>query len=228
MFCKWCGGNLASSDTKCKRCGREVSALSDCGGFYDLVPNAKNNVEVRQVPLAMPEIQETKKQSPSGIIALIVSCLVIVFLLAGIVFIGIKLFKENRKVAELTEIQESVLAEQDEVTDIVIKLENSGQYVIYDANYALFKDSDNIKWQFHLGKNFLWLDLPENEITADPENACFIISETWLKETVFAENADELELRCVMERSNDGDSLKIVVGGIKFHFESKTEEQTEG
>lgn len=41
MFCKWCGGRLAPSDSKCKRCGREVPALSDCGGFYDLVPDAK-------------------------------------------------------------------------------------------------------------------------------------------------------------------------------------------
>ncbi len=41
MFCKWCGGNLAPSETKCKRCGKEIPALSDCGGFYDLVPTAK-------------------------------------------------------------------------------------------------------------------------------------------------------------------------------------------
>ncbi len=41
MFCKWCGGNLTSADTKCKRCGREVAARSDCGGFYELVPDEK-------------------------------------------------------------------------------------------------------------------------------------------------------------------------------------------
>lgn len=43
MFCKWCGGTLASSDIKCKRCGKEVPALSDCGGFFDLVPDARKN-----------------------------------------------------------------------------------------------------------------------------------------------------------------------------------------
>lgn len=41
MFCKWCGDSLTPSDRKCSRCGKEVSALSDCGGFYDLVPGAK-------------------------------------------------------------------------------------------------------------------------------------------------------------------------------------------
>lgn len=41
MFCKWCGADLPNSANKCTRCGKEVPAMSDCGGFYDLVPNAK-------------------------------------------------------------------------------------------------------------------------------------------------------------------------------------------
>lgn len=57
MICKWCGGKLASSDIKCARCGREVPALSDCGGFYDLVPGAKSGVRTAPVPAA-PEKQE--------------------------------------------------------------------------------------------------------------------------------------------------------------------------
>lgn len=45
MFCKWCGNTLFPTETKCKRCGKEIPALSDCGGFYDLVPTAKPPVE---------------------------------------------------------------------------------------------------------------------------------------------------------------------------------------
>ncbi len=45
MFCKWCGGTLTPAETKCKRCGKEIPARSDCGGFYDLVPTAKPPVE---------------------------------------------------------------------------------------------------------------------------------------------------------------------------------------
>lgn len=41
MFCKWCGADLPNSAIKCTRCGKDVPAMSDCGGFYDLVPNAK-------------------------------------------------------------------------------------------------------------------------------------------------------------------------------------------
>lgn len=64
MFCKWCGGNLASSDTKCKRCGKEVPALSDCGGFYDLVPNAKEPVEVHPGPVVPPERPANPPRKP--------------------------------------------------------------------------------------------------------------------------------------------------------------------
>lgn len=40
MFCKWCGSSVRSGARVCSRCGRNVPALSDCGGFYDLVPEA--------------------------------------------------------------------------------------------------------------------------------------------------------------------------------------------
>lgn len=37
MLCKWCGETVTPADRQCRRCGRELPALSDCGGFYDLV-----------------------------------------------------------------------------------------------------------------------------------------------------------------------------------------------
>ena len=63
MFCKWCGGNIASSDTKCNRCGKEVPALSDCGGFYDLVPSAKKPSIAQPEPVREVEPARTKKNS---------------------------------------------------------------------------------------------------------------------------------------------------------------------
>lgn len=51
MICKWCGETLKTGDKTCKRCRREVPALSDCGGFYDLVPAAMP-VEIRREPAA--------------------------------------------------------------------------------------------------------------------------------------------------------------------------------
>lgn len=38
MICKWCGETIKIGAKTCKRCKRELPALSDCGGFYDLVP----------------------------------------------------------------------------------------------------------------------------------------------------------------------------------------------
>lgn len=56
MFCKWCGGTLTPSDVKCSRCGKAVPPLSDCGGFYDLMPTAESRKEAAPVPK-----METKK-----------------------------------------------------------------------------------------------------------------------------------------------------------------------
>lgn len=50
MICKWCGAKVDPVKKRCGRCGREVPALSDCGGFYDLVPDAPKE----PVPVSVP------------------------------------------------------------------------------------------------------------------------------------------------------------------------------
>jgi len=71
MFCKWCGGSLTPSDSKCKRCGKEVPALSDCGGFYDLVPDTKQPPKTppadgHRPPCEMPPSRDVKPEVRSG------------------------------------------------------------------------------------------------------------------------------------------------------------------
>lgn len=89
MFCKWCGGNLSSSDIKCRCCGREVPALSDCGGFYDLVSSVKKDYEVQSVSVTLPERTDNsaKKNSLLDIIllsfALILSVAVLLLIIAN-------------------------------------------------------------------------------------------------------------------------------------------------
>lgn len=99
MFCKWCGADLSDSAVKCGRCGREVPALSDCGGFYDLVPSARNNgaVPVQQPPRKPerpePVRKEPMKQEPQkksgGALSLVICCvgfllvLILIFSMQG-------------------------------------------------------------------------------------------------------------------------------------------------
>lgn len=68
MFCKWCGADLPISATQCRRCGKDVPALSDCGGFYDLIPNAKRSLAeppiVQQSSKNEPAQQEPMRQEP--------------------------------------------------------------------------------------------------------------------------------------------------------------------
>ena len=40
MICKWCGATIDVTEGKCPDCGKAIPVLSDCGGFYDVVPKA--------------------------------------------------------------------------------------------------------------------------------------------------------------------------------------------
>ncbi len=50
MICKWCGAPVDVKQGKCPACGSEIPPLSDCGGFYDVVPKA-----ARPMPAPQPE-----------------------------------------------------------------------------------------------------------------------------------------------------------------------------
>lgn len=56
MICKWCGAAIDVSKRKCSVCGRDIPALSDCGGFYDIVPKAARQAASQhaQAPLEKP------------------------------------------------------------------------------------------------------------------------------------------------------------------------------
>ncbi len=41
MFCKWCGQTVDPAKGKCAACGKELPPLSECGGFYNIMPEAK-------------------------------------------------------------------------------------------------------------------------------------------------------------------------------------------
>ena len=69
MICKWCGDTIKTGSRICRRCKREVPTLSDCGGFYDLVPvepaAGPSNPEPQSVvqPPVRPVLPERKKSS---------------------------------------------------------------------------------------------------------------------------------------------------------------------
>lgn len=81
MICKWCGATIDVTKGKCPDCGRNIPALSDCGGFYGVVPKATRPVSPHQTcsnskddvnPLSPPpkSRQERKKHAVLPIAAL--------------------------------------------------------------------------------------------------------------------------------------------------------------
>ena len=84
MFCKYCGGDLAFGDLKCKRCGREVPAKSDCGGFYDLV---REDQPVQAPTVIMSGSKTvTKPQTPVGLIAGMIAGFAVLLVLVLMLF----------------------------------------------------------------------------------------------------------------------------------------------
>ncbi len=41
MICKWCGEAVDPSKGFCGKCGRELPPMSECGGFYQVMPSAR-------------------------------------------------------------------------------------------------------------------------------------------------------------------------------------------
>jgi hypothetical protein len=192
MFCKWCGGDLLSSDTKCKRCGRDVPALSDCGGFYDLVPNAKKNSE--SYPLMQVEVQPTleavtdgkknKKRLPLGFKVLTAAGIIIVLLLSVIVVLVIALGKSNRS-----------------------KVKSSA--------YS-FEKTEISEWQYRLGEDSEWKALPKDAYQQkdSKRKTVVTINEEWLQEMI-EKNEGQLEFRCEINRTDsDKDSFRIIFEDI--------------
>lgn len=336
MFCKWCGGNIASSDTKCKRCGKEVPALSNCGGFYDLVPSAKkpSNVQPESVappakPVSPPRKPEpvreveparTKKNSKKSFLGL--ALLNVVGFVLVIVILLIIVSKVNRYSTEVnglrndlrtisekidslaqatepvitepeetepTSVLDPVLAEQnisfsakingkdsaqgveadldlgdyndtavitygtDEETkyinsisytlkeadaEVVLTVECNSEfhtknlsvsYTIDDIAYGLSNAPETCKWQYCLGNDADWEDLPDIFIqTNSTGKSGLSIREAALQE-LLTDNEGELELRCEISRTNTKNgSLTLVIEGIRFYEEADPEEDSVG
>lgn len=62
MICKWCGAKIREKDRTCPRCGQEIPPLSECGGFYDLVPGARQGA----VPPVKPVSPVQPTNGPTG------------------------------------------------------------------------------------------------------------------------------------------------------------------
>lgn len=65
MFCKWCGADLSDTAAKCPRCGRDIPAMSDCGGFYDLVPSVKRRFVQEDIPQSVPPKEDPVRVDPT-------------------------------------------------------------------------------------------------------------------------------------------------------------------
>lgn len=145
MICKWCGATADVTKGICTSCGKELPPLSDCGGFYDIVPDAAKRSsapeptaqEWNAVPLnaeqrnptqpfdapAMPmqgEPQVVQIRPRSGGRVLFV--IPIVLLLVAVLVVSLLLVSANRENDDLTEKIEKLAEDNDELNEKIDKL----------------------------------------------------------------------------------------------------------
>lgn len=115
MFCKWCGEPVKSGQIKCPECGRELPPLSECGGFYNLVPEARSKPPISEThrPLrqeaavngkdALPQSKKKRRTSH------LYNTVSLVAILIGLVLIILANLSTNRKLASLEAQSDSVI-----------------------------------------------------------------------------------------------------------------------
>lgn len=109
MFCKNCGATISAADEKCARCGFKAPALSDCGGFYDLAPNAPKPAPV---PQSAPPAAAPAPKKSEGMGRWIVPSILALVILALQVFIFVKLADHENRLNNLFSMLEDVEEEQ--------------------------------------------------------------------------------------------------------------------
>lgn len=110
MFCKFCGQTLNASAAKCGRCGREVPAKSDCGGFFGILPG-EVPAQALQPAVDLPAEKPAKKQIP------VFSVILVLLLAAALVLIALQGGRLGELEKQLTELHEEISELKDELED---------------------------------------------------------------------------------------------------------------
>ena len=99
MICKWCGAKVERTDKKCRRCGKEAPAMSECGGFY---PPPKPAVvgDPRTAAPRYPAQPQQKKKSGGGLLIILCVLMAVVLLLS--IFSLMMVLANAQKLEELS------------------------------------------------------------------------------------------------------------------------------
>ena len=104
MFCKFCGQTLNSSAAVCNRCGREVPAKSDCGGFRQIAMGAagKETAPAQSAPARQPEREPARQQLP------LLSIVLAAVLVIALILIGVQSSNLNGLKVQLRQTQKDI------------------------------------------------------------------------------------------------------------------------
>lgn len=132
MICKWCGAEISDSATKCARCRKDLPAMSDCGGFYNLVPNAQKSaiepqpdkpippepVPAKNAPQPVSKKTKGRKKNPIGIVVTCTGFVLAVVLAFSLVGQTMRYQKEQRQLKmQIEKLSAELNQKQQETTE---------------------------------------------------------------------------------------------------------------
>lgn len=238
MICKWCGATADVTKGICTSCGRELPPLSDCGGFYDIVPEAVRKTfaaetvspeistqESTTIPVSpvvpVPPVRGERRPPRSSGRGLIVVLLAL--LLAVVSAFTALLVSSNRRNDKLTEQIEALRDEIDDLEDDDRPWQpNSDKEPVDDKEPNDDKEPDGAESE------------PGADETAEPDNTTEESEENTQK-TSNSDVPEETENNTEGDPS-DGDpnfneedlSFIIDLSGVKPSFEDNGEKKYDG
>jgi hypothetical protein len=207
MICKWCGETVKPGAGTCKRCKRQIPALSDCGGFYDLVnqsspilPPVAETPPAPQPPVRPAMPQQQKKSILPNLLLCLALILAVIFLLRS-VSLSKQLTQANEEMARLR----NHLRYQDDTVQTAPTLDNSGEETPSEPT-----EPEEILLTLQEGVAELDLSKKEN----------LKLNTKGLRFTLFQPQADAPVLIFTLQLQSDGEELYLQIidaDGITIH-----------
>lgn len=165
MLCKWCGADVPNSETKCPRCKRDMTAKSDCGGFYDIVSAPKKAEPTGFQPATTEIIRERFVPQPTKNNLNLVQLALSGVACLGLLFALIQLSSISKKVNETSATANQAGQQATQIIQELRRVRGDSEYQIHVAAER-GQNGNNVKTSVELGN---YNSMVNTKVTTDEE-----------------------------------------------------------
>lgn len=168
MFCKFCGETLDPSQRKCRRCGREVPASTDCGGYYDVIKDLERRGITDSKTPTQVYVTQKAPESKLWVFTMICAGLLIAVILLQLILI--KKIDGVRAVVDEYDPCECSVASEDVTEDASNEEENADDNEKTDHGEIIDEIKDGLKTEEN-NEDAEQSQEEEKKVSAEPDVA---------------------------------------------------------